>query len=113
MILLRYFLRPKPPVEDDPTPEQAAAALVSGGCLFGVVSTCSGHTIPVGLASDDDSDTVACCKAHYGRLRKLNANTIDRIRDGGAAAFLQHVYEQEEPPPEGVKVVMVRDHSNH
>jgi hypothetical protein len=78
--MLSGLLRRRPSGKH-PTLEQVFAALVNGCCMYSPISNCSSRPRSVGPRSDDDSKCVLVCKAHYGRLRKLEprvAAELDR-----------------------------------
>jgi hypothetical protein len=101
--LLGHGKRPR----GHPTPKQAFAALEEGHCLYAPVNACSGRPRAVGLRHDYDSSDVLVCKAHYGRLRKLDAHSLDELE-----GFLKRAFAGARPPSapsrdDSVRVVRV------
>jgi hypothetical protein len=73
-------LRRGGPSRSHPTREAALEALREGRCLYAPTgSPCSGPPISVGLRHEEDANAVLSCKAHYGRLRRMDARTLDRL----------------------------------
>jgi hypothetical protein len=70
-----------------PTPEQAIDALRQGLCMYALRSKCSGPPMSVGLRDSDDANAILCCKAHYGRLRKLNSRSLSNLERVLLVAF--------------------------
>jgi hypothetical protein len=70
-----------------PTPAQAVEALSQGCCLYASLGPCSGDPSPVGLRDNDDEGAVLVCKAHYGRLRKLDERSLDKLERHLVEAF--------------------------
>jgi hypothetical protein len=70
-----------------PTPQQAYAALSEAACLYAGISNCSGSPARVGLRGEDDGNDVLVCKAHYGRLRKMNDRELKRLERDLVRAF--------------------------
>jgi hypothetical protein len=62
-----------------PTPEQALVALEAGHCMYSPLSKWTGHPTSTGLRGDEDINSVLVCKAHYGRLRKLEPRAADKL----------------------------------
>jgi len=73
--------------QSHPTPEQALDALRQGLCMYALGSKCSGSPMSVGLRDPDDVNAVLCCKAHYGRLRKIDSRSLSNLERVLLVAF--------------------------
>jgi hypothetical protein len=73
-----------------PTPAQAVEALSQGACLYAPISSCSGDPSPVGLRDNEDEGAVLVCKAHFGRLRKLDRRSLDKLERHLVDAFARN-----------------------
>ena len=82
--------RPRKPTKraKHPTPEQALHALSDGRCMYALISPCSGRPSAVGLRDESDINDVLVCKAHYGRLRKLDGYELEKLERVLVEAFL-------------------------
>lgn len=68
--------------------------------MFSPATRCSGPPAPFGLRDDDDVDEVLICKAHYGRLRRLDERTLETYGRHLARAFAAKRAAQRGPEPE-------------
>lgn len=84
---MRGFWKRQQASRRHPTPPQALAALEEAHCLYAPVSVCSGPVASVGLRDDEDLNVVLACKAHYGRLRKLDARSLAQLERVLVEAF--------------------------
>ena len=48
-------------------------------CLYAGRSACSGSLRSVELRGDEDVSAVLVCRAHYGRLRRLDPSEADKL----------------------------------
>lgn len=55
--------------------------------MYALRSKCSGPPMSVGLRDSDDVNAILACKAHYGRLRKLDGRTLDELERVLLVAF--------------------------
>jgi hypothetical protein len=76
---MRTLLRRHKRSRRHPTPEQALYALEAGRCMYSPLTKCSGPPLQVGLRNWDDKNEVLVCKAHIGRLRKLDARSVNKL----------------------------------
>jgi hypothetical protein len=93
--MLRLFSRRRPRSSRHPTPDVALDALSDARCMYSPLSKCSGSTASVGLRDNDDVSAVLVCKAHYGRLRRMQPRDLDRLERVLREAFRPNVYEDE------------------
>ena len=82
--LLRRRERPR---GGHPTPQEAFSALEQGLCMYAPVSKCSSAPKQVGLRGRDDVDVVLCCKAHVGKLWRMDARYADKLGRALSEAF--------------------------
>jgi hypothetical protein len=73
------WLRRRRRSRQHPTPQQAFEALSEARCLYAPISKCSGPPRPVGFADDWDAPNVLCCRAHVGRLRRMDSRTAGKL----------------------------------
>lgn len=81
------WLRRRQRSRQHPTPQQAFDALAQARCMYAPISNCSGPPAPVGLNGDWDESDVLACKAHYGRLRKMDDRTLRQLERHLLKAF--------------------------
>jgi hypothetical protein len=62
-----------------PNREQAHEALRAGRCMYSPINSCSGKTRTAGLRHNDDVSSVLVCKAHFGKLRRLDPDDAERL----------------------------------
>ena len=67
-----------------PTPQQARDAALAGLCIYAPISVCSGLPAPMGLRHKTDTTKVIVCRAHYGRLHRLNGRELDSLERANA-----------------------------
>jgi hypothetical protein len=79
----------KPPERGDSTAGPEGAQTVTRGedCMYAPVSECSGPARATGFRNDEDVKDVLVCRAHYGRLRKLNGRDADELEQYLLRAF--------------------------
>ena len=85
-----------------PTPEQAFEALSEGRCMFSPANACSGSVALFGIRGDDDGDDLLVCRAHFGRLRRLDESALETYGRHLARAFAAKRNAEREPEPEPV-----------
>ena len=73
------WLRRRKRSRSHPTPQQAYENLANVQCMYAGLAACSGPANAVGLRHSDDQNVVLACKAHHGRLRKLNERDLERL----------------------------------
>jgi hypothetical protein len=103
--MFRWLRRRRGP-RQHPTPQQAYDALAVGGCLYSPISKCSGPPRITGLAHEWDENDVLVCKAHYGRLRKIDERTLRNLE-----RHLRKAFARPTPPwkeKEDDRVVLTR-----
>jgi hypothetical protein len=93
-----------------PTPEQAFDALSQGFYMYSPISKCSGTAVSTGFSDDWDETVVLVCRAHYGRLRKMDARTLRKLERQLRKAFgKQHGPPADEEEEEAGLVLIGRD----
>ncbi len=55
--------------------------------MYAGLTKCSGPPLKVGLRDWDDENDVLACKAHIGRLRKLDRRQLDELERYLVRAF--------------------------
>lgn len=96
------FLRSRRHSRLRPTPEQAFEALAAGECMFSPATKCSGPLRTAGLRDEDDMHDVLVCRAHYGKLRRLDAGALETYGRQLERAFAAKRAAQHQPEREAV-----------
>ena len=84
---LRRRMRHEQASRQHPTPQQAYDRLAAGLCMYAGLTKCSSAPYKVGLRDWDDENDVLACKAHIGRLRKLDGRRLDELERHLTRAF--------------------------
>lgn len=75
--------------------------------MYAPISKCSGPPRVAGLAHDWDESDVIVCRAHYGRLRKMDARTAARLERDLRKAFRKQKTSAPADPERDDGVVLV------
>lgn len=100
--MLDFLRTQRSPVR--PSPEEAFEALAASRCMYATVNACSGPLRSVGLRGDDDGSAVLVCKAHFGRLRRLDEQAAEAYRRHLERAFAAMRPPRDEPEPDEPEV---------
>jgi hypothetical protein len=60
--------------------------------MYSGISGCSGAAGAVGLRREDDKNDVLCCRAHYGRLRRLKEHELRQLEKTLVPAFAPRAF---------------------
>lgn len=97
LLELKRRLRHAKAARQHPTPGRAFDVLSEGRCLYSGITKCSGPPLHVGFRGWDDDTNTLCCKAHIGRLRKLDGRQLDELESYLREAFAWRRTSSERP----------------